>query len=129
MQPAPPALTAPQGGKGANASDAPSCDAAAEQRARREPRSPAQNDNRRCGAEAGARQSHTEVRVSPSAGADAAVSNVLSRGAEVQYRNRDDALEPARIVDVHYDDATPYYTILLHNSGAEKQTIRSRLEP
>ena len=53
---------------------------------------------------------------------------VLQQGAEVQYRNTDGTLEPARIVCVHHEDVTPYYTVLLLASGTEKQTIRGRLE-
>jgi len=45
----------------------------------------------------------------------------------VYYRNNDGFYVRARILEKHYDDIEPYYTILVEESGLEKQTIYTRL--
>jgi len=45
----------------------------------------------------------------------------------VYYRNKDGFYVRARILEKHTDDIEPYYTIIIEESGLEKQTTCMRL--
>jgi hypothetical protein len=40
----------------------------------------------------------------------------------VLYKKKNNKIQKVKIIDIHYDDEEPYYSILLEN-GKEKQTI------
>ena len=51
----------------------------------------------------------------------------LRRGDRVEYRDSDGQWVPARIVDVHHDDGTPYYSVSLRGSSVSRETEGHRL--
>ena len=52
-------------------------------------------------------------------------SSELAKGAKVWYQSQSGHRMAAEVVQVHYDDVPPYYTISI--DGTERSTVRGRL--
>lgn len=49
------------------------------------------------------------------------------KGDEVLYIDKNGNYNEAKIIDIHYEDNEPYYTIKINETNQEKQTVATRL--